>query len=420
MIRLTNIDINNIGQMREQAIAGTIKYWQIYETLANLLQNKYAVASTDSTVLWLRGAAEANADRGAFSDLIRTYTETQYQLRYGTTLPAGKMQEASDAVARNLLADLMGDNDKPESPIRWPQGQVPDIGRIAFADARAVGAILFNRDLNDTAAELQQNSAWSGALLFSLLNSNQTGRLLNTGSSGTLDTLNDVRDVLYAAASYKAGLQSAKSTWAFNSLSQKSIDTTIAGTTVVAYVSGDGSSGSLWQAVRKGADSGAVGQTIAAISDVNPNKFLDMLMGAATGQNLLGTTTDANFATRAKTFFDAYGSTLQTIGAKLLPTDAASLANLARQDSAEGASARAALNALSIVRVDASVTTADKFSLHNPATGQGNITQEWIADRAAFTSAAYEQAKGLGGIVQGSQNLRYFDAANEGRFVCVA
>jgi hypothetical protein len=32
----------------------------------------------------------------------------------------------------------------------------------------------------------------------------------------------------------------------------------------------------------------------------------------------------------------------------------------------------------------------------------------------------YEQVKGLGGIVQGSQNIRFFDAANEGGFLCAA
>ena len=78
-------------------------------------------------------------------------------------MPAGKMQEASNEIAKRLLSDLVGDN-----PLEWPKGQVPDIARIALADARAVGAVLFNGDLNDTAAELQQNSAWSGSLLFTV------------------------------------------------------------------------------------------------------------------------------------------------------------------------------------------------------------------------------------------------------------
>ena len=406
MIRLTEAEIAQFSQMRDQAANGTTRYWQIYESLADLMIVK-GVSPTDSSFLWLRGATEANADRGSFAALIRTYTETQYQLRYGTSIPTGKMQEASDAVAKNLLADLLGDNDQEGLVNRWPKGQVPDIGRIAFADARAVGAVLFNRDLNDTAAELQQNSAWSGSLLFSLLGSNQTGRLVSTGSGTSIDTLNDIRDVLYAAMAYKAGLQAGAATWATSTPAQQSKDATIAGATVTAYLSGDQSASSLAATLGNGA-TGVVGQAFKLIADIGAPKFLDMLSGAAVGKSQLGNTTAANFAERANTFFSAYGTSLQTIGAQLLPTDAAALASKARTD----VNARAALAALSVVSVQVSTTTADQFSLYNPSTGQGNITNEWITDRAAFTKAVYQQAQGLGGIVPGSQNIRYFDAAS--------
>lgn len=144
----------------------------------------------------VRGATEANAGRGSTAALIREYTQTQNQLRYGNRLGDAQMQAASDSVAENLLRDVLG-----EATDGWPAGQVPDITRIAESDARAVGKTLFNRDPSDTAAELQQNAAWSGTLLFSLLGSDQTGRLLGTGASGQLDTLNDVRDVLFAYVS---------------------------------------------------------------------------------------------------------------------------------------------------------------------------------------------------------------------------
>lgn len=134
-------------------------------------------------------------------------------------------------------------------------------------------------------------------------------------------------------------------------------------------------------------------------------------MGATTGQSLLGSTTESSFANKAQTFFNAYGSTLQTIGAQLLPSDAGGLAALARADTEQGASTRAALAALSVVRVDVSVATAAQYSLHNPATNQGRITDQWIDDRAAFTVAHYRKLQALGGIVNGSQNIRYFDAA---------
>lgn len=80
---------------------------------------------------------------------------------------------------------------------------MPDITRIAFADATAVGDVLFNKDLNDTAAP-PKNAAWSGSLLFSLLRSDQTNRLMQGGGDpAKIDTLNDWRDALYDLAPEK-------------------------------------------------------------------------------------------------------------------------------------------------------------------------------------------------------------------------
>lgn len=203
---LNESELTQLAAMQAQAETGQIGFWQIYEWLANNLISKGAPL-TDSTVLWLRGATEANKGEGAFSALIRGYTETQYQLRYGTPIPKNptdKMQEASDAVAKNLIRDLLGVNSAS-----WPRGRVPDISRIAIADASAVGQVLFNADPLDTAAESQQNSAWSGTLLFGLLSSDQSGRLIGTGGGSSIDTLNDMRDVLYAYQAYQAGLWQA-------------------------------------------------------------------------------------------------------------------------------------------------------------------------------------------------------------------
>lgn len=161
MTTLNETELNQLTNMRAQAVLGQIRYWQIYQWLGDLLVSK-GVASTDSSLLWLRGATEANAERGAMSELIRTYTDTQYQLRYGTSIPGGKMQEASNAVAENLIKDLLG-----LSGDGWPRGRMPDIARIALADANAVGDTLF-KIAGDTSAP-PINAAWSGTLLFGLL-----------------------------------------------------------------------------------------------------------------------------------------------------------------------------------------------------------------------------------------------------------
>jgi serralysin len=130
--------------MRTHARGGFIGYWEIYKWLADTLVADGAPAF-DSTVQRLRGATEANANRGAMAALIREYTATQYDLRYGQRPSDLDMQVASNAVAENLLKDVLGESE----PI-WPRRQVPAIERIAFADATAVGEQLFARDSSDT------------------------------------------------------------------------------------------------------------------------------------------------------------------------------------------------------------------------------------------------------------------------------
>lgn len=183
---LTTTDLAMLETMEAQAQAGQISFWEIYEWLGDLLEAK-DVPLTDSSLLWVRGATEANADRGSFSDLIRAATETQHQLRYGTNTPEGKMQEASNQVAQNLINDLMGRNSD------WPKGDVPDISRIAEADARAIGRVLFGpengKSEKDTA--FTQNAAWPGTLLFSMLRNDQAGRLISTGSNASIDILDN-------------------------------------------------------------------------------------------------------------------------------------------------------------------------------------------------------------------------------------
>jgi serralysin len=302
-INLSESELTALQSMEVQAQAKQIGFWQIYEWLANLLVQKGA-SSLDSTVLWLRGATEANEGQGGMSVLIREYTNTQYQLRYDTGVSAPLMQEASNAVAQNLINDLLGRN----APA-WPRRLVPDIARIAESDARAVGRVVFGPEngKSDSDTAFTQNSAWSGTLLFSLLGSNQNGRLMSTGTAPfQIDTLNDVRDVFYAFLSYKAALEAARSSP--ESYSQPQVDWPILGSTITAYLNGNNSLESLLDTVKQGA-TGVVGDMFELIAEVGAPRFLDMLMGAAAGQNLIGQTTEANLAERARGFFNGFWGT---------------------------------------------------------------------------------------------------------------
>lgn len=200
---LSQADLTLLENMRTLARNNVIGYWQIYQTLADKLENDYGYPTTHSTVLWLRGATQANHGVGAFSALIRAYTNTQYQLRYNQELSDDSMQQASDQVAENLIRDLLGEK------LLATRGIIPLIAEIATSDATGVGLVLFNGDLNDSAAAEKANSAWSGALLFEDLTSDQTWRLMSTGNPDTIDTLSDIRDILFAFQAYGEGIKSA-------------------------------------------------------------------------------------------------------------------------------------------------------------------------------------------------------------------
>ena len=85
-ITLTQSELLTLQTLSDQATPGS--YWTIYQWLVNTLSSK-GVAESDQTMMWLRGATQANAGRGAMSELIRTYTKTQYQLRYGEKTGSG-------------------------------------------------------------------------------------------------------------------------------------------------------------------------------------------------------------------------------------------------------------------------------------------------------------------------------------------
>lgn len=400
---LDSNEINTLKDMRSRARDNQIGYWEIYKWLADGLSKKND-SSLTQTILWLRGATEANANRGAFSALIRAYTETQSQLRFGVKPDGLTMQAASNQIAENLMRDLLG-----ESP-DWQIALVPDINRIAKADATAVGEALFNQDQQDTSAALKQNSAWSGTLLFSILGSNQTGRLTSTGMTSGLDTLNDLRDVLYACVSYAAGLKAA---WGAK-LDQPLTDGLIIGASIWGnFIQGPGTYSALWNTVVAGANGSNIKPAFSLIRDIGPNRFLDMVMGAALGSPLIGKTNDANFAANCRAFFGALSpAQLQTIQAELLPADVGGLVAKAKTD----VNARAALAALSAVSVTVNSEVAEKLSIYDAGSDSGQVSEKWIMDRAAMLVYLKEklqlEASGANPFSIVGESSRYFDLAS--------
>ena len=365
--KLIESDIAALSSMGASAVPG--QYWKIYQWLADKLVTSYGLSINDSTVLWLRGATEANAGRGAMSALIREYTATQTNLRYGNGTTTQDIQRASDEIGRRLLKDILGGNSD------WIRGDVPTIERISIADATAVRDELFSRDRSDSA--YASNSAWSGTLLFSLLRSDQTWRLTETGARSMLDTLSDLRDVLFAFASYNVALPAARNAYLLGSGDQADRDFTTMGRTIVGYFRSTGSLSSLWSAISEGTPNQYLKSQFEVIHAAGMSRFLDMVSGARYGLPVLGQTNDTNFQANAKTFFGSFAvAELNSLSAKILSP--AELAALAPTD----VSARAALAALSVVSVSVDSSVPSRLEMVNEVTGEGAITQQWIADRA--------------------------------------
>ncbi|MBB5206439.1 hypothetical protein HNQ51_003785 [Inhella inkyongensis] len=110
-ILLSDAELAQLATLRAQANAlkqanplARGAFTPVYTWLADLLVSK-GVAATNSTVLWLRGAAETNAARGSMSALIREYTAREIQLRFGQIVTDDDMQRTSDAVAGKFMND---------------------------------------------------------------------------------------------------------------------------------------------------------------------------------------------------------------------------------------------------------------------------------------------------------------------------
>ena len=177
-----------------------------YAMMARLLKDRLTNDSTlteaeratiSHVMAWFQGAEKVNRSEGAFSIMIRTYSDKQGELRYGSGFSVEQMQKASNRIGLNAFIEL-------ERQILSNQ-PVPllDMQFIADKDAIGVGEVLFNRDANDTAYYENGNSAWSGVSLFSVLGSDQTGRILGSGAENAFDTLTDLRDSMFLLESFR-------------------------------------------------------------------------------------------------------------------------------------------------------------------------------------------------------------------------
>ena len=187
-IYITQDQIGIIREFYERGPNADNRYDDAYTAIAEMLPD-------GQVKLWFEGAAEVNAGRGAFSEVIRAYSRRQMELR-GISYSDSLMQDASNAVAKNALEDILFGIDRLQADGTW---LFPTIDDIAVNDATGVGQTLFVSLGEDTAGGLT-NSAWSGTILFSALGSNQTNRLTSGRRINKTHTLNSgqISTIAYA------------------------------------------------------------------------------------------------------------------------------------------------------------------------------------------------------------------------------
>lgn len=189
-------EINSLydaAKLRNAANGNLSNYADVYAYIRDQL-NFVTDPTVNNVARWFTAATNANAGIGEVSVLIRSYTQQQGALR-GLTISEQMIQQASNVVAVNTIKAIIANN-----------GVLPTIEQIAGYDAKGVADTLFATTLpNDSA--FQNNAAWAGSILFPGLGSDQTGNLL--GGDGQVNTVGDLKDVLFGYAATTKGLDAA-------------------------------------------------------------------------------------------------------------------------------------------------------------------------------------------------------------------
>jgi Ca2+-binding RTX toxin-like protein len=353
-----------------------------------------------SAKLWLDVAIDANGGRGAYSALIRAYTLRQGELRLNKVFSDSQMQESSNQVAVNFMNSLMNGSVKFDLP-PWT---VPSIDQIAAIDASAIGEVLFRKEagIEDTASS--QNAGWSGTIGFSLLGGKppyETWRLIFAGDPGSdikgshqlakVNRLDDYKNILFAIDSYRIGLQAVIKNFGANIVS--TVFSVVPEQINIGLASGN--INPLIQYVVKGTP---VSPTVSLILRYGVNDFFDMFRRTYDGNSAATPTSDETFAANAYAFFSALTPTQsQSIITKAIGEygSASAWVSLATQATPVGEALRNSLKQLSEIVIERAEGYAGRgLELYDPQTGEGVITEQWIADRAQMLARLISRTNG--------------------------
>lgn len=157
--------------------------------------------------VFLRGVPDVNLGAANpegetdYSKFIREYTKSQYKLRFGENNLGDQhldqeVQAVSDAIAQNILRDILSLNDKDKYDAdKNPQHFLPNKNQIATYDASAAATILFGDS---------QIAGWAGNSLFIPLGHTEsyTSNILhqNANEGETYDILSVIHSIKQASA----------------------------------------------------------------------------------------------------------------------------------------------------------------------------------------------------------------------------
>ncbi|WP_316014681.1 hypothetical protein [Roseobacter sp. HKCCA0434] len=139
--QLDAIEAASLNQDAEKPFADA--YDLIYTYIKDT--DVYGNSAPGNTIAWFSAARLTNRGEGPASDLIRTYTSSQVEIRTGQALSPALLDEASDAIASTVVADILA------------TGALPSLEQIGEHDA--------TKALEALAAFSDDPAIWSGNFL---------------------------------------------------------------------------------------------------------------------------------------------------------------------------------------------------------------------------------------------------------------
>lgn len=341
-----------------------------------------------SAKLWLDVAIDANGGNGAYSALIRAYTMRQGQLRLNKVFSDELMQESSNQVAVNFMNALMYGSLK-DNLAPWT---VPSIDQIASIDASAIGRVLFPKEVGDEDTASSRNSGWSGTIGFSLLGGEypfETWRLISAGDPGSeikgrhelaeVNRVDDFKNILFAIDSYWVALVAVAKNFGGNTLESMF-------SVLPEQINIAGSSGSYSPFIQHVVKGTPISSTVDMILRYGVNTFFDMFKLTYDGVASFTPATDETFTANAYAFFSSLSSSQSqsTVAKTIVEYGSVSeWKELATQETLVGKALRNSLKHLSEIVIERDDDFLGRgLELHDPKSGDGVITEQWIVDRA--------------------------------------